>query len=194
MIRVEHPHHARNPRLNRPSARIARKADRARRRAVIRAITREDLVASGEKARDLDGVLVGFRAAVRKEEGVNIARSDLCQLHPQPRPRFRRHERIGISQRRCLLRNGLDDPLIAVSNVHRHQLAVEVDEALPFRRPEINALSPRHRDGIDFGLRRPLIQCVFLSKIDHLLAGHGRNRSCCSHKIVQTYSELTRNT
>src|SRR3981081_1910410 len=172
VIRIEHPHHARNARLRGPSARIARKADRARRRTVIRAITRHNLVAPGEEARDLDGILIRFRAAVRKKKCVNIARSNLRELRPQPRPRFRSHERIGITQPRSLLANSPDDALIAVSYVYRHQLTIEIDEALPFRRPEINALSPRHRNRIDLRLRRPLKQCVSLREIDNLLAGH----------------------
>src|ERR1035438_23563 len=116
-------------------------------------------MASGKKARDLDSVLGRFSAAIGEEERIDIARSNLRQLRSQPRPWFRRHEWIRIAQHRCLLGNGPDDALIAVSDVDRHQLAVEVDEALPFRRPEINALGPRYRDGIDLGLRRPLKQC-----------------------------------
>src|SRR3981081_4344052 len=170
VIRIKHPHHARNARLRGPSARIARKADRARRRTVIRAITRHNLVAPGEEARDLDGILIRFRAAVRKKESVNIARSNLRELRPQPRPRFRSHERIGITQHRCLLAYSPDDALIAVSNVYRHQLTIEIDEALPFRRPEIDALSPRPRNRIDLRLRRPLKQSVSLRELDHLLA------------------------
>src|SRR5208282_5068067 len=82
---------------------------------------------------------------------------------------------------------------IAVSNVHRHQLAVEVNEAFPFGRPEINALGSSHGDRIDLRLCRPLIQRVFLSEIDHLLAGHAGNRSYSSHKIVRTYSGVAQN-
>src|SRR5213082_3198868 len=48
------------------------------------------------------------------------------------------------------------DARIAVADVHAHQLAVEVDEALAFRRPEVDALRSRHRNRIDFRLRRPL--------------------------------------
>ena len=67
----------------------------------------------------------------------------------------------------------LNHALVAVADVDAHQLAVEVDEALPFRRPEVNALCARDRDGIDLGLRRPFEQRVLLGEIDDFLAGHG---------------------
>jgi hypothetical protein len=40
-----------------------------------------------------------------------------------------------------LLADGLDDALVAVSDVDGHELAVEVDEALAFRRVEVNPLA-----------------------------------------------------
>src|SRR5450755_1269416 len=45
MVRVEHVHHARKSRLNRPSPWIPRKADRSRRRSVIRTVPGDDLMA-----------------------------------------------------------------------------------------------------------------------------------------------------
>ena len=41
---------------------------------------------------------------------------------------------------RSLLADRANDALVAVADVDRHQLAVEVDEALALRRPEVNAL------------------------------------------------------
>ena len=61
-------------------------------------------------------------------------------------------------------------------DVHAHQLAVEVDEALAFRRPEINALRARDRDRIHLRLRRPFEERVLLRERDHLLAGHRADR------------------
>src|ERR1035438_5739195 len=49
-----------------------------------------------------------------------------------------------------------------------------------FRRPEIDALCPSHRNRIDLGLCRPLKQCVLPGEIDDLSARHrgvGSNRS-----------------
>ena len=47
-------------------------------RAVIRAVAREDLVAAGDPPRQLDGVLVGFGAAVGEEEDVDVARAQIA--------------------------------------------------------------------------------------------------------------------
>ena len=73
MIRIEHVNDARNARLGGPSAGIAGKSHRSGGCTVIGAVAREDLVASGEEARELDRVLVGFGPAVGEEEGVDIA-------------------------------------------------------------------------------------------------------------------------
>src|SRR5208282_4169236 len=127
MIRIEHMNDARNARLRGPSARIAGKTHRPSGCAMIRTITRQDLVATSEEARDLDGVLVGLGAAVGEEEGVDIARCDLGKLRAQTRPNFCSHKGVRISKRRRLFADGLNDALIAVTDVDGHELAVEVD-------------------------------------------------------------------
>jgi hypothetical protein len=50
-------------------------------------------------------------------------------------------------------------------------LAIEVDEALPFRRPEMNALGAGHGNGVDLGLGRPLEEGVLFGEVDDFLAG-----------------------
>src|SRR6202050_4921388 len=129
VIRIQHMNHARNARLRGPSPRIAGKAHRSSGRAVIRALARHDLVASSKEAGNLDGILVRLGAAIGKEEGVDVARRNFGELRPQPRTNFRSHERIRIRKRRGLLADGLNDALVAVSDVDRHQLAGEVNEA-----------------------------------------------------------------
>src|SRR5439155_16284337 len=62
--------------------------------------------------------------------------------------------------------------LVAMADVHAHQLAVEVDEALAFGRPEVDALRAGHGDRIDFRLSGPLEERVLLRQRDHLFAGH----------------------
>ena len=123
---------------------------------MVRTIARHDLLTSGEEASNLDGVLVGLSTAVREEKRVNVARSYLGQLGSQPRSRFGRHERIGIGKRLRLLVNCLNDALVSVPDVHGHELAIEINEALPFRRPEVNSLGFCNRDRVDLGLGRPL--------------------------------------
>jgi hypothetical protein len=80
----------------------------------------------------------------------------------EPRARFGRHERVGVGQDRHLVLNRLDDPLVPVADVHAHQLAVEVDEPLPFRRPEVDALGARHGNRVDLRLGGPLEERVLL--------------------------------
>ena len=187
VIRIQDVDDARQSRFGRPPPRIAGQRDRTGRPAVVRAIERQDLVAPGIPARDLDRVLVGFGAAVGEEERVDVARRDLGELDPQPRPRLGRHERVRVGECRRLILDGLDDPLVAVADVDAHQLAVEVDEALAFRGPEVDALGARDRNRIDLRLRRPLVDRVLAGQGDDVFAGHGRRGygRCGCHVIVQ---------
>ena len=104
---------------------------------------------------------------------------------PSLRAHFGRHERVGVGERRRLILDRLDDARIAVADVDAHQLAVEVDEALAFRRPEVDALRLRDRNRIDVRLRRPLVERVLLRQRHHFLSGH-----CLiefrRHKFTQT--------
>jgi hypothetical protein len=51
---------------------------------VVAAVAGHDLLAAGELAGQLDGVLVGLGAAVGEEEDVDVAWADLGQLGAQP--------------------------------------------------------------------------------------------------------------
>src|SRR5436305_9387240 len=106
---------------------------------MVRAIARDDLMASGEEASNLDSVLVGLGTAIGEEECVDIAGCDLGQLGSQSRPRLCRHKRIRIGKRLRLVVNCLNDALVSVSDVHGHELAIKINEALPFGRPEVDA-------------------------------------------------------
>ena len=141
--------------------------------AVIRAIARQNLVAAGGPARQLDRVLVRLGAAVGEEEHVDVAGAELGELPSEARARLGRHERVGVGERRRLLLDGANHALVAVTDVHAHQLTVEVDEALSLRRPEVDALGARDRNRIDLRLRRPLEQRVLLRERDDLVTGHG---------------------
>jgi hypothetical protein len=119
-------------------------------------------------------VLVRLGAGVGEEEDVDVARADLGELFSQPRARLGRHERVRVGQRRGLILDGADDPLVAVADVDAHQLAVEVEEPLAFRRPEPAALRSRDRNRIGRPLRRPLEERVLLREIDDGLAAQAR--------------------
>ena len=78
-VRIEHADDAGDARLGGPAARVAGQRDRAGGGAVVRAVARDDLLAAGDPARDLDGVLVGLGAAVGEEGLGQVAGGDLRQ-------------------------------------------------------------------------------------------------------------------
>src|SRR5438067_7789217 len=92
------------------------------------------------------------------------------------------HERICVRQYLRLLFDGADDSLVAVPDIDAHQLAVEVDEAFVFRRPEVDALGARDGNRIHRGLSGPFEECVPATEFNDLLTGHGF--SCNCHSIV----------
>jgi hypothetical protein len=57
-----------------------------------------------------------------------------------------------------------------MTDVDAHQLAVEVDETLPFRRVKIDAFRMRNRNRIDSSLRGPFKQCMTAAEFNNLLA------------------------
>ena len=161
------------PGLGGPAARVAGERHAAGRRAVIGAVAREDLVAAGRHPRQLDRVLVGFGAAVGEEEHVDVARARSRRACAPSRARgsVAMNGFAYASTAACSWIARID-ALVAVADVHAHQLAVEVDEPLAFRRPEVDPLGARDRDRIDLRLRRPLEERVLLRQRDHLFAGH----------------------
>jgi hypothetical protein len=127
-----------------------------------------------------------FGATVGEEERVDIARRDLRQLRTQARAHFGRHERVCVRERLRLVLDRVDDTLVAVTDVDAHQLAVEIDEALAFRRPEVDAFGTRDRNRIDSRLYGPFKQRVFAAEFDDLLARQvfscGAHRAGCYSK------------
>ncbi len=92
-VGVEHSHDAGDARLGVPAAWVAGEGDRTGRRAVVAAIARDHLVASGHPARDLDRVLVRLGAAVREERHLQVAGRDLGEHSRQGRARLGGHRR-----------------------------------------------------------------------------------------------------
>src|SRR5215469_13248948 len=145
---------------------------------MVRTITGDDLVSSSEEACDFDRVLVGFSTPVGEKEGINVTGCDFRKLGPQARPRLMRHERVSVGKRLYLFSDRRDHALIPVPNVHRHQLAIKVDEALSLWRPKVNTLGTRDRNWINLRLCRPFEQGMFLAQIDNFLTGHGGGYGC----------------
>ena len=141
-MRVGIPDHADQPRLRRPAARIAGERHRTHGRPVIRAVASEDLVAAGVLASDLDRVLDRLGAAEREEDLVEIAGQQPGQLLAETRSNLGDERRLDELQPGGLLDDGVDDPLVAVTDVHRHQLAVEIENARCL--PACTARRPRH--------------------------------------------------
>ena len=186
MIGIKHANDSRNARFSGPAPWIASKRDAPCSSSVIGAIPRHDLVASREEAGDLDRVFVRFCATVGEEEGVDVAGRNLGEFGAKSSAGLGRHEWIGIAQSGRLLADGANHALVAVPDVDRHQLTVEIDETLPLRRPEVDPLRLGHRNRIDLRLSRPLKQSVLLGEINNLLARHRRIRNCSSHGVLIT--------
>ena len=152
---------------------------------MVGAVARENLVTAGVHPRDLDRVLVRLGASVREEEDVDVTRCDRRELFAQLRARLGRHERVGVGKSGRLLLDRFDDALVAVADVHAHQLTVEIQISLALRRPEPATLRSGDRDGIHFRLRGPLEDRVGLRARDEVGVGEGLRRSarlCWDHK------------
>src|SRR5205807_691479 len=173
MVKLGNPKDSRDARLGSPAARVAGQRERARGAAVIRAITRADFVTPGEQTRDADCVLVRFGAAIGKEKRVNVTRSYLRELCTETGAHLSGHERIGVREHLRLFLDGANDSLVAMPDIDAHQLAVEVDVALIFRCPEVDALGARDGNRIHRGLGGPFEERVPATEFDDFFAGHG---------------------
>ena len=119
---------------------------RPERRPVVGPIAGEDLVPAGRVARELDGVLDRLGATEREEDLVHVARQDLGQLRPEPCPDLRGERRLDVLELRRLRRDRVDDAAVAMADVDRHQLAVEVEDPLALWGVQVDALGAIDRD------------------------------------------------
>ncbi len=171
-MRVWVAHDADETRLVRPPARIAGECHRAHRRAVVGAIPSEDLVAAGVVPGELDRVLDRLGTAEGEEDLVHIAGEDLGELLPEQAADLRGERGLDELELGRLLGDRVDDTPIAVTDVDRHQLAVEIEDPLPLRRVEPDALCVVDDDRVDRALDRPGEEGVRAVEGDDLLAGH----------------------
>ena len=179
-VRVRIADDTHEPGLVGPATRVAGQRHRAHRR-VIGAIAGEDLVAPGEVAGQLERVLDRLRAAQREEHLVEVAGQDLGELRAQAGAGLRHERRLDVLELFCLRRDRIDDPPIAVADVDRHQLAVEVEDPAALGRVEVDAFGPIDRDGIDGALDRPGEERVLARQRDDLLAGHAAGCGADAH-------------
>ena len=181
VVRVEDVHDPRHRGFVRPSPRIAGERHRSRRRAVVRAVPRHDLVASRDQPGDLDGVLVRLGAAERVEGLLDVARQELGHLLAEQGSLLVRHERRDVGQAFGLPVHRVGHAAVAVPDVHAHQLAVEVDVALPVHAPEVDALRPLDRDRRGLRLCLPVVERVPLGELDDLF---GRELAHLDHSFI----------
>src|SRR4051812_30654330 len=153
MIEIGNPKNAGNAGLSCPTPRVAGERQSARSPTVVRAIARADFVPAGDQPRDANRVFVGFGATVGEEKRVDIAGRYLSELLSQARAHVGGHEWICVGEPLCLFLDGPNHTLVAVADVDAHQLAIEVDEALAFRGPEIDAFGALDWDWVNRRLR-----------------------------------------
>jgi hypothetical protein len=84
-------------------------------------------------------------------------------------------ERRDVGELLALLRDRVHDTLVPVTDVHAHQLAVEVEEATAVGRVEVDALGVVDGERRDLRLRRPVVEGVALRELDDLFCreAHG---------------------
>ena len=163
---------AHDARLVGPAARIAGQRHRAERGAVVGAVAGQDLVLAAHVAGELDGVLDRLGATEREEHLVHVARQDLGELGPELGPDLGREGRLHVLQLGRLGGDGVDDALVAVADVDRHQLAVEVEDPAALGRVEVDAFRPVDGDRVQGALHGPREDGVFARERHDLLAAH----------------------
>ncbi len=172
-VRVRVADDADDARLVRPAARVAGQGHRAHRRTVIGPIAGQDLVPAGHVTGQLDGVLDGLGATEREEDLVHVARQDLGQLRAEPSPDLGRERRLDELELGRLGGDRVDHAPIAVADVDRHQLAVEVEDPVAFGRVQVDPFGVIDGDRVEGALDRPREERVLPRQRDDLLAGHG---------------------
>ena len=119
------------------------------RRAVVRAVARDDLVAAG----DIRASLIAFSFASAppfvKNETERSPGRHLGEQAPELRARLVRHRRADRAELVGLLLDRRDDLRVLVADVDVDELRREVEVALAVVVPEVPALGARDRDRVD---------------------------------------------
>ena len=175
-VRVEHADDAGHPRLVRPATGIAGERDGAVRRAVVRPVAHDDLVAARVEARKSDRVLVRLRAGVREEGHTQVSGGDLREQAPEPRAGLVRHRRADGAQLVRLLLDRGDDLRVLMADRDVYELGGEVEVALAVVVPEVAAFRTGDGDRVDRVLHRPAVEDELLRVGDDLVAQVGLRR------------------
>ncbi len=176
-VRVGVADHAVDRGLVGPAPRVAGQGVGPERRTVVAAVAGQDLRPAGEVAGELDGVLDRLRAAEREEDLVQVAGQDLRQLRAEAGPDLGHEGRLDVLELRRLGADGVDDAAVAVADVDRHELAVEVEDPAPLGRVQVDALRAVDRHGVHGALDGPAEERVGAGEADDLLARHPGSRT-----------------
>jgi hypothetical protein len=162
----EEAHHAGDARLVGPAPVLASQRACARGGAVERTVGHQHLVAAGQHAGHLEGVLVGLAAVGGEEDPCTLLpRRDVRQQFGELRARVVHHRRCDVGDLGDLLLDRLDDGRMPVPHVDRHQTGREVEVALAFVVEQVRALRVRDGRGVDGPLLAP--------GREHVLVGTG---------------------
>src|SRR5207237_2245310 len=116
-------------RLRRPAAVVSAERHRALRLSVEGPPLREDLVAPGEEARDLDRVLVRFASAGGEDRFRQVARRDLREEPGQGGAALLAERRRDVADAFGLLLSGTHAARVAVPEVHVDETGAESEDA-----------------------------------------------------------------
>ena len=177
---VHDPGHRRD--LVRPATRVARHRHRGVRRAVVAAIPSQHLLPSGHGLRHLDRVLVGLGAAEREERLLDRTGPQAGQTLAEHRASLEGVERRQVGQFLRLTCDRVGHALVAVSDVHPHQLGAEVEPPPPVDPVHVHAFGAVDRERRHLGLHVPVVHRVPLGVGHDLLCRHGAGLD--GHPIV----------
>ncbi len=133
---------------------------------------------------DLDRVLDRLCAAECEEHLVEIAGEQSGELLAETRPNLGDERGLDELQACRLLDHRVDHTLVAVPDVDRHQLAVEVEDAPALRRVQPHAFGVVDRNRINGALDGPREEGVVLRQPCDLLAGHTALRHLDGHIVL----------
>ena len=154
-IRPEEFDHPGQTRLVVEASRLTGEGDRADRAAVIAAIRRQHLEATGMRLGHTDRVLNGLGTAVGEEHPVEIAGGALGDQPGRLASHVVGETRSDGAQTRCLTLDGLHHAGVLMADVDVHQLAGEVEPHRSLVVPDARAARAGDHHRVESALSRP---------------------------------------